>query len=293
MRVLIATDGSASAWHALREAIRTLPLAAAEVHVAVVAPVIAVIEDPRAYGVSVAPVYRDVREAARRDLDAALAALLTAGIQAQGTLREGDPAMELLALAEELKPALIVVGSHGRGGVGRFLLGSVSDALVHRWPGAVLVVRQPADALRGQGEQAVSTVMHPAPVTVPAEASVTQAARLMRERGVGWLPVVREGRLIGVVTDRDLVVRVLGQGQDPAKVTAGDVCTPEVVWVAPQMPLEEAVRLMEHHRVRRVAVLDGHRVAGVVAIDDLAPRTPRLAEHALTTITKAVGEPGR
>ncbi|MEB3221718.1 MAG: CBS domain-containing protein [Candidatus Sericytochromatia bacterium] len=293
MRVLIATDGSASAWHALKEAIRTLPLGGAQVHVAVVAPVIAMLEDPRVYGVSYEPAYRDMRQAARKDLDAALAALVAAGIEAHGVVREGDPVMELLALAEELKPALIVVGSHGRGGVGRFLLGSVSDALVHRWPGAVMVVRQPADALRGQAEQPVSGVMHPAPVTVAAEASAIQAARLMRERGVGWLPVVREDCMVGVVTDRDLAVRVLGQGQDPEKVTAGDVCTPEVVWVAPQMPVEEAVRLMEHHRVRRIAVLDGRRVAGVVSLDDLAPRLPRLAEHALTAIAKAVGGPGR
>lgn len=201
--------------------------------------------------------------------------------------------MELLALAEELKPDLIVVGSHGRGGVGRFFLGSVSDALVHRFPGAVLVFRQPADALRGQAEQPVSTVMRPAPVTVPADATLATAAALMRERGVGWLPVLQDGTLVGVVTDRDVVVRAIAAGRDPGRTPVLEAATREVVWAAPQMPIEEAVRLMERHRIRRLAVLDGPRVAGVVSLDDLAPKLPRLAEHAYTTITRGVMGPGR
>lgn len=293
MRILIATDGSPSAWHALQEAMRVLPLQGADVHVATVAPVIAMIDDPRAYGVSYEPAGRDMRDAARKDLDAAVAALLGAGIRAQGVLREGEPAQELLALAEELKPELIVVGSHGRGGVGRFLLGSVSDALVHRFAGAVLVFRQPADALRGQAEQPVASVMQPSPVTVPADATVATAASLMRERGVGWLPVVQDGKLVGVVTDRDVVVRAVAAGRDPAHTPVAEACTREVVWAAPQMPIEEAARMMERHGVRRLAVLDGARVAGVISVDDLAPKMPRVAEHVLAAITRGVSGLGR
>jgi nucleotide-binding universal stress UspA family protein/CBS domain-containing protein len=289
MRVLIATDGSNSAWHALQEAQRLLPLASAEVCVVVVAPLIAIVDDPLAYRGPHQTVYGELRRSAERELSAALDALKSAGIEAKGVIREGDPATELLAAAEDFKPELVVLGSQGRGAVGRVLLGSVSDALVHHWRGAVMVVRHPHDIPSEEGQAAVSTLMQPAPVCIEADSLVQEAAQLMRDRGVGFLPVVNQGALVGVLTDRDVVVRVMAEKGDPAVLCAGDVCTREVAWVTPQMPVEEAVRQMERRRVRRVVVVEGCCVTGVLSLDDLAQHAPRAAEHAWTSITRSLG----
>lgn len=289
MRILIATDGSNSAWHALQEAKRLLPLAEAEVCVVVVAPLIAIVDDPLAYRGPHQTVYGELRRTAEHELSAALDALKASGIGARGVIREGDPANELLAAAEEFQPELVVVGSQGRGTVGRMFLGSVSDALVHRWRGAVMVVRHPRDVPAEEGQAAVSTLMQPAPVCIEADSLVQEAAQVMRERQVGFLPVLAHGALVGVLTDRDIVVRVMAEQGNPAVLRVGDVCTREVAWVTPQMPVEEAVRQMERRVVRRVVVVEGGCVTGVLSLDDLACRVPRAAEHAWTSITRALG----
>ncbi|MEB3197445.1 MAG: CBS domain-containing protein [Candidatus Sericytochromatia bacterium] len=286
MRLLIGMDGSATAWHALEESMRLLPLGQSDVTVATVAPLIAVVDDPLAYGGPHPGIYRDMREAAQRDLDAALAALKSAGIEAQGVLREGDPAAELLSLAEELKPDLIIVGSHGRGPLGRLFLGSVSDALVHRHGGAVFVVRHPQDVFATDGEAPVLGYMQPQPLCVTTETPVSEVARLMRDRQIGFLPVLSEGRLVGVLTDRDLVLRVLAEPREGVSPQAGDVCSREPVWVTPRMPIEEAARLMTQHHVRRVVVMDGTAVVGVLSLDDMARQLAPAAVHTLNRLAQ-------
>ncbi len=143
MNVLIATDGSDSAQHALREAIRLLPLATSHVEVVAVAGVLPVGVVPLGDVVGAGdppglsdPLARD----AELSGSAAVAVLAEAGVKADYRVRIGDPATEILDLATELGADLVVVGSHGRGPMGRLVLGSVSDAVAHRWPGATLVI---------------------------------------------------------------------------------------------------------------------------------------------------------
>lgn len=289
MRILMATDGSPSAWHALQEAVRLLPLADAEVCVVVVAPLIAVVDDPLAYRGPHQAVYGELRRGAEQELSAALDALKTANIEARGVIREGDPATELLAAAEEYEPELIVVGTQGRGAVGRMFMGSVSDALVHQWRGAVMVVRHPRDVVSDDGQALVSTAMKTSPICAAADTLVQEASILMRDQGVGFLPVHDQGTLVGVLTDRDIVIRVMAEQGNPAVLRVGDVCSRNPAWVTPQMPLEEAIRQMERRRIRRVVVLEGGRIMGVLSIDDLPQRAPRAAEHAWTSITRQSG----
>lgn len=287
MRVLLATDGSATSWHALEEALRTLPLTTADVHVVAVAPIVTAIEDPMAYGVTYHASYRDHREEAQRHIDEAVRALEAGGVRAKPILRVGDAADEIIAVARELAPDLLIVGSHGRGPMGRFMLGSVSEALVHRWTGPVLVVRKPTATSNLAPSRTVATVMTAPALCADLDATIDEVAAMMAENDTGFVPLVRDGRLAGVITDRDIVVRVLATRHDPATLKACEAATADVVWVTPEMPVGEAVGLMERHQIRRVVVLDGQDVVGVVSLGDLAETVPDTAEHALVEISRS------
>jgi nucleotide-binding universal stress UspA family protein/CBS domain-containing protein len=286
MKVLLATDGSPCSWHALEEARRVLPLEQAEVTLVAVAARPQLRTDPIGYDLAYEPVMRENRREARRTLDSAKRMLETAGVAARPQLREGDPATELMAVANEVQPDVIVVGSHGRGPVGRFWLGSVSDALVHRWPGAVMVVRLPAAASPASG-RTVGDVMTVRPVCIDAARPLDDAAQLMRDHDMGFAPEVKGGLLEGVIPDRDIVVRALASSFNPATTPVVRFCTRPAVWVAPEMPVEDAAALMERHHIRRVVVMDGQDIVGVVSLGDLAESLPRLAEHALAEISRS------
>lgn len=140
MHVLIATDGSPSADRAVAEAARLLPLSGARVTVLSVDDVALDWPGPAAaVGAASMLVVRDAA-AIRADLDRAAAALAGTGATVETALREGDAATRILESARDLAADLVVVGSHGRGAMGRLLLGSVSTAVLHGFPGPVLVV---------------------------------------------------------------------------------------------------------------------------------------------------------
>ncbi len=119
--------------------------------------------------------------------------------------------------------------------------------------------------------KSIRDVMSSNPRTVSADQPVVEAARLMRDENVGITPVVEGDRLVGTLTDRDIVVRVVADGQDPQSVTARQIASTDLVTVDPQQELDEALRLMAQHQVRRLPVVeeDG-RLVGVVAQADVA-----------------------
>ena len=289
MKVLLAVDGSDTAWHALGEALRLLPLRQAEVLVIAVAEPPAL---PPGAALAAAPLRLEVlgqrKLEARHRLEAATRALEAAGVAASTVFREGDPAEEILACATEVQPDLIVLGSHGYGAFKRLVLGSVSDAVAHRWGGAVMVVRPPASSPSGaRDERTVRSVMTRSPVCAQAQERVDVVAAAMKANDTGFIPVLDGGRLVGVVTDRDLALRVLAERGDPGAVAVGEVCTPDPAWVAPEMPVTEAVMLMERRRIRRLVVMAGHEVVGVVSLGDLAETDHRAADHALVEISRS------
>ncbi|TML26216.1 MAG: CBS domain-containing protein [Actinobacteria bacterium] len=109
------------------------------------------------------------------------------------------------------------------------------------------------------------------PCTIDADKSVAYAAKMMRDEDVGLAPIVEGDKLIGMLTDRDIAIRVVAEGKDPDQVTVREVASKQVVTVDPQQDLAEALRIMAKHQVRRLPVVeeDG-RLVGVVAQADVA-----------------------
>ena len=101
--------------------------------------------------------------------------------------------------------------------------------------------------------------------------TVLDAAKKLSQLDVGSMPICGEDdRLKGMLTDRDIVVRVLAEGQDPSSVTAGDLGEGKPVTIGADDPVDEALSTMAQHKVRRLPVIDGHDLVGVVTIADLA-----------------------
>jgi CBS domain-containing protein len=119
--------------------------------------------------------------------------------------------------------------------------------------------------------QSIRDVMTTSPQSIESSSSIVDAARLMRDGDIGSLPVVDGGKLTGVVTDRDITVRVVAEGKDPQNTKVGDVLSQDLVTIDPQQDLDEALRLMARHQVRRLPVVeeDG-RLVGIVAQADVA-----------------------
>jgi CBS domain-containing protein len=101
-------------------------------------------------------------------------------------------------------------------------------------------------------------------------ATVADVAKLMAQENVGPIPVVEDGRLIGIVTDRDIVVNVVAQGKDVNSTTVGDIASRDVVTISPDQDMDEALSLLAQHQVRRLPVVDGDRLVGIVAQADIA-----------------------
>ncbi len=116
----------------------------------------------------------------------------------------------------------------------------------------------------------VQDVMTPAPTSIESGEMVLEAARRMVSENVGSLPVVKDGQLVGMVTDRDLVLHVLAKGLDPHQVAVGIVCTEGPVTVAPDEPLDTALQRMAKEQVRRLPVVDDGRLVGILAQADIA-----------------------
>jgi len=115
----------------------------------------------------------------------------------------------------------------------------------------------------------VAEVMTRELVTIEADAPVVEAARRMRQSNVGDVIVLDTGKMCGIVTDRDLVVRALALEKNPA-TPVREVCSGEVAKVTPDMKIDQAVQLMRAKAIRRLPVVEGDRPVGVLSLGDLA-----------------------
>jgi CBS domain-containing protein len=119
--------------------------------------------------------------------------------------------------------------------------------------------------------QLIREVMTANPSTIETAGFVVEAAKIMKQENAGVVPVTENGRLIGMVTDRDIAIRVVAEGKDPQSTSIREVASTDLVTIDPQQDLDEALRLMAQHKVRRLPVVeeDG-RLVGVVAQADVA-----------------------
>jgi CBS domain-containing protein len=118
--------------------------------------------------------------------------------------------------------------------------------------------------------ESIRDLMTKNPCSIDADKSA-YAAKMMRDEDVGLAPIVEDDKLIGTLTDRDIAIRVVAEGKDPDQTTVREVASTNVVTIDPQQDLDEALRLMAKHQVRRLPVVeeDG-RLVGVVAQADVA-----------------------
>ncbi|MFI6147006.1 CBS domain-containing protein [Streptomyces sp. NPDC051109] len=106
---------------------------------------------------------------------------------------------------------------------------------------------------------------------IGAQETMLEAAKKMASLGVGALPICGDDqKLKGMLTDRDIVVKVLAAGKDPAQVKAGELAQGEAVTIGADDEAEEILRTMSEHQVRRLPVIDGHTLVGIVAQADVA-----------------------
>lgn len=114
-------------------------------------------------------------------------------------------------------------------------------------------------------------IMHPGAQWISRTDTLQRAAQLMSELEVGALPVSGDNdRMCGIVTDRDIVLKCVALGRDPAMVTAGELCVGTPRWIAAQASVEEVLQEMQNHRIRRLPVIEDKRLVGMISEADLA-----------------------
>ena len=136
--------------------------------------------------------------------------------------------------------------------------------------------------------KSIRDAMTEGPRSIGASASVVEAARLMREEHIGSLPITDDEQLVGMITDRDITTRVVAEAADPKTTSVGDVYSQDLISIEPDEDLEEALRLMARHQVRRLPVIENGRLVGIVAQADIA-----LGESEKRTgeLVEAISEP--
>lgn len=129
-------------------------------------------------------------------------------------------------------------------------------------------------------------IMHSGVTCVGQHETVTDAARHMAEHSIGALPICGDDdRLHGMITDRDIAVKCLAKGGDPSSMTVGELAQGTTYYVDADADVQRMLDVMEEHRVRRLPVIDEHRLIGIVTEADIARHLP---EHAIVDFIKAI-----
>jgi universal stress protein A len=174
-------------------------------------------------------------------------------------IRTGDTARGIVEVARDVDADLIVMPTHGRRGLPRFFLGSVAERVVREAPCPVLTVRP--SAVEDEKESSVAKVMITNPPSVSPSDTLAQAHALMQRENLLSIPVVTQGVLTGIITDRDIRSQV-GHLED-TRVEAAMALGP--VTVAPTMPVEEAARLLVKLGVGALPVVENGKLVGLLS----------------------------
>jgi CBS domain-containing protein len=118
--------------------------------------------------------------------------------------------------------------------------------------------------------QLIEEIMNPNPTTYPATTPLDEAARAMRDTGIGDVLVTDDGTLCGIVTDRDMVVRAVAENRPPSTSLLGEICSRQLVSLSPADTVAAAVQLMRDNAFRRLPICTDGEVVGIVSLGDLA-----------------------
>ncbi len=137
----------------------------------------------------------------------------------------------------------------------------------------------------------VQDVMVRQVLTIDATQNAKNAARLMNKFGVSSLIVSSDDDIVGILTERDILVRVVSSGQDPATVTIGEIMSEPIIIVKPETPLDEAIKIMFKERIKKLPVMcreeERMKLVGILSITDVARLQPRLIEDIKALIDHA------
>ena len=119
----------------------------------------------------------------------------------------------------------------------------------------------------------IENLMTRSVITLPSCASVYEAVKLMNENKIGCLVVVYNGEIVGILTERDLLERVLEKSRDPKEIRVSQIMTEHVIVGKPNMELSEATRIMFENRVKKLPIIEGNNLVGIVTLTDIARAT--------------------
>ena len=122
----------------------------------------------------------------------------------------------------------------------------------------------------------VQEIMTPNVVTIHPDQTIESAARLMTRYSISSVIVSENDEAVGILTERDIMMRIVAVGQNPKKVIVRDIMTPDIVSCDPSTPLVEACRTMQENRIKKLAVFDDKELRGIVSLTDIAQRHPEL-----------------
>jgi len=140
----------------------------------------------------------------------------------------------------------------------------------------------------------VSEIMSSPLETISSEATITNAAEKMKSFDIGVLPVMKEDEVVGIITDRDIVIRIIAESLDPQRTQVKKAMSTNIWSCSEDMELEEAVKLMEDKQVHRLLVLgeDG-AVTGILSIGDIARKTEENEDHLVHEVIEKICVPAR
>lgn len=115
----------------------------------------------------------------------------------------------------------------------------------------------------------VRDVMTKDPVALSSDTPIVDAAKAMSDRHIGSVIVMEKDKPLGIVTDRDITVRAVAKGSDVSHTRLVDICSPDIAAVRPDQSVDDAIKVMKSHAVKRVLVMDNSKVQGIVSLGDL------------------------
>lgn len=125
----------------------------------------------------------------------------------------------------------------------------------------------------------LSDVMTRQVFSLSSNSSIREVADEMKRLNVGAIPIVENNKPVGIITDRDIVLRTISQNKDPLSVKAGDIMSTDLVFGSPDMDVDDAAALMSRYQIRRLPIVENDKLIGIVSLGDLAVH-PHFADEA-------------